>query len=103
MQDMGVARGSIGFWQRRLLGLAGVLFACGVGVAEANEPQGLGDRRLDAQPPAEVEALPRLVPPPGISIVPGPPMLAPLGRPGPADETPLGCPVRGLEPLDLLV
>jgi hypothetical protein len=80
------------------LAVAGFVLAASVGVAlAADTPPTATDQEEQVQP--KVRQLAPLLLPPGMSIMPSPPMMAPPASTG----QPEGCPVRNLKPLELLV
>ncbi len=80
----------------RILAAGAILLALTVVPGQAADPPTAADALVEAGPLVQPEQRP-LTPPPGMSIMPSPPMMAP------AEGQVQGCPVRDLKPLDLLV
>ena len=91
--------------QRLAAALVGVLCLAGAvsnalatSAGASDQPTG-SNQATDVLPQAPSPSQRPLMPPPGMSILPALPYMAP----GADDAQPQGCPVRELKPLDLLV
>ena len=81
----------------RLVALSSTSLFLAAAVANAGDTKSSSDITIEVVPPSQPAPVP--TPPPGMSITPWAPMMAPA----PADGQVPGCPVKDLKPLDLLV